>query len=98
MQHTFPILRVTIVGPMPLKVPGSMFVAREREEERWSIEAMFLSELSKLFRSGLLSEDGHCRIAGHKLDKNRDQRHHCPHHQQENRKASQSIKQLVFYG
>lgn len=97
MQNANPVLSVPIIGAMPLKVAGVMFIAGKREKEGRTIKTVFLSELSKLLRSGLLSEHRDRRIARHELDEDGDQRHDCPDDQQQDGESSQSVKQLVLY-
>jgi len=88
MEHSYPVIRVTIIHAMPLKVSVSLRISGKREEEGRSVQAMLLPELRKLFWSCLLAKNRDSGIARHQLDKNRYERNDGPHDQKKNGQAS----------
>ena len=96
MKNARPVVGVTIIGAVPLKMPGAGAVAREGEEKWRPIQSVFLAKLFKLLRSCLLTEHRNCRITGNELNQNRDEGDDGPNNQQEDRDPSQGAENSVL--
>ena len=96
MKDAGPVVGVTIVGTVPLEMPGAIGVAREGKEKWRAIKSVFLPKLFKLLRRCLFAEHCDCRIARDELDQNCYQRDDGPDNKQEDRDPSQGAEDSVL--
>src|SRR5262249_11754233 len=92
-----PIVGVTIIESVPAKVPMTVFIGRQPEEEWWPIEAVLRTELCELFGRGLVPQHSHCGIAGNKLDQQGDQRDNGPNHEHEKAQATEHSEDFALH-
>ena len=95
LQQRAPVIGVAIIGAVPDEMSFAVVVAWKGEEERRTIETVLFAKLCKLFRSRLFAKHGDCRIAGHKLDQECDERDDGPNNQQQNQQSSQDAEDPV---